>query len=242
MKFNTFLPVIFAILLSGCSTTSLVKIDDVKRLQGYNDQIQTASRTIKTTADKLATDMPQVAPRLQPIQNANQSIFIHSGESGKVLAGLKGQMENIETVRQETATLKGQIKDMEESEYRQAKRIWVWLSALAGLAVTVGVCLAVFGLREIGLLIVVAGILVSAIAFTMVKYAWLFAIAGAGLGITILIWLGFCLWQRRQEFKEVVTSFEIVKTKPEWNDETKSLVNSVQSESTRAEVDRIKKS
>lgn len=134
--------------------------------------------------------------------------------------------------------LKKQIEEMKTSEERSTKKIWVYVIAISALMILSGSFMSFLVSPKIGISLALSGIVTYVVAYTMLSYAWLFAVVGAVIILISLILVTISAIKEKQALVEIVQSFEVVKKKD--FDEVKEEIKNIQSSETKEIVSNIK--
>lgn len=136
---------------------------------------------------------------------------------------------------------KAQIEKIKGSSEQSTKRIWIYVVALSAIMICGGSVIAFLVNPKLGIGLGISGIITYVVAYTMLSYAWIFALGGAVV-ITIAIALvSSQLIKNRSAIFELVKSFETVKEKNFSDPGVKYEIKKIQSDSTEAIVNEIQK-
>lgn len=221
--------------------------------------IKTEASAIKVEADSGKKTFPS-APQWDLINRSAAAIGVSGDklmEETKILGGIEVKLN---TLKSEVDALNKTVKtfneqlivkdkiikekdakivDFENGAKKRQQTIWMSIVAGCALAMAIGIFLAVYGVKELGVALAVTGAVMSCVAYFMAAYAFIVAIIGGILLVLLIIYLIRHIYVNRKALTETVLAMEPVKTK-EWDADTKKIVSSMQSDTTKKLVNTIR--
>lgn len=230
------------------------------------DAITEKANSVKTETTSIESETEQgetIAPapqwgsireRAKKIRDSAQEILEKGGDLTDVQVKLATAKSEVDTLKEYTkeeienaAALRLKIEEQEKSieEFKtgakkQQRSIMMTAIAIGGIMSVVGILILFYVSPKAGAPLIMTGVAVSSVAWFMVSYAWVVAIAGGVFFIMIIGYVIYFAANNRKAFLETVTSFEIAKGK-EWTDpKTKTEISTIQSNKTKQMVKDIK--
>jgi len=241
LKYKIFiLTILLLVSQAGCKHTRPTGVDITPETQietvAYS--IQHNCEVIDETAAKTAqiglkANLPEI------VSNANTIRAVNADTLAQVQA-LPELTEYLSDRDEQIAELTEALEHERDSSIRQTRRVWLYISALASVGVAVSVLLAVLYKPAIGVPIGIACLILTTLATAMAVYAKLLALIALGVILIGLGLAGYELYKRRRVITELITSFDWVKTQTAWDDYEKTVVNAIQSKTTKATVKQEK--
>lgn len=175
----------------------------------------------------------EAKPEKREIREDATAINEHAAQAVKLVETLQNQSGIIES-------LEDKVKDLEEERKQATLKIWVMLSYLSGLGVSLGILITCFKFLKQGIPLTMANLILGCCCYAMQTWAWLFGIVIVILILITVFYIACYGWRNRKYFLDTVFSFDKVKKETEWTDKQKLAVTKMQSDATRKAVKAVK--
>ena len=229
------------------------KIDDIgNRSSDNNKKIEVLSKGVSDKASKIAIENPKIVEAPQIKADAEQISFLNAenikniAELFTVKADLVKASGEVEHLKKE---LNKSIEDFKSSKLKadnelqeSMNRILLITFTLCILGISAGVILIFFNQHANGMIAIGSSGTILGLIFFLKSYAWALSLVSGVSFMALLIYLGYTIFQDQKTKKELVKSFEVVKSATKYEASEKLAVTNIQSDRTINEIDKIKKS
>lgn len=225
----------------GALAVQVSKIDDItSRFTDNNTQIGTLSNDIATKAEKIAIAYPKIKDA-GVVKMSAEKIGLINTENIKNTIGLTAVKGQLNEASGEIEKLKTENTELKSDMQRGINKVLLLTYSLCILGIVAGVVLIFFNQHQNGIIALGSSVTIMGFVYFLQTYAWILGIVAGIVFVGLLVLCGIKILNDQKTKKELIKSFEVVKSATKYEDAERLAITKIQSESTINEVDRIKK-
>jgi len=202
--------------------------------------IHSLSEDITGHADNVIEKHPDIK-EVPKIKSSAEKITLLSAQDIRTAEQLQLLNEQLGARDKEIQALKEEVQKWEDESFRKQKKIWIAIMSFSGVGMVVGIFLIISNYAgKLGFTLLAGSGATAAVAYFMVNYAEIIAIAGGILLLAVILYVLYNAWVDRKAVKENVMAMEVSKHR-QWDRSMKDKVGRLQSESTKKRVKQVKR-
>jgi hypothetical protein len=198
------------------------------------------SDQISANADKIIIAHPKIEEAVQ-IKSESEKIKNINEENIKNTEVLGLVKEDLVKASITIKQLKEKVEQRDETLSKGIDKILLMAYALCFLGIVAGVILIGFSQHKNGIILVGSSITILGLIYFLQAYAWVLGIVAGIFFVGLIVTFGLKVIKDQRIKKELVLSYEKIKSATQYTDTEKKNVLNIQSENTINEVSAIKK-